>query len=67
MGRVKGKGMLPRRKVTMGAHREGFLDEVRLESYWMGRVETSYSMGQGAEESGAALGSRAPCPKGDLP
>ena len=32
---VKGSVMFPRRKVVVRAYREGFLDEVRLESYWM--------------------------------
>ena len=32
---VKGRVMFPRRKVAVWAYREGFLDEVRLESYWM--------------------------------
>ena len=32
---VKGRVMFPRRKVVVWAYREGFLDEVRLESYWM--------------------------------
>lgn len=36
--------------------REGFQNEARLESYWLG---------SGAVKAGAALGSRAPCPKGD--
>lgn len=56
MGRMKGKVMFPGRKVAVWAHREGFLDEVRLESYWMGRAENRHSTGQGAEESGARSG-----------
>lgn len=33
--RVKGRLMFPGRKVAGWAYREGFLNEVRLESCWM--------------------------------
>lgn len=51
--RVKGRLMFPGRKVAGWAYREGFLDEVRLESCWMAGWKRSIAWVR--EEKGLGL------------
>lgn len=58
--RVKGRLLFPGRKVTMWAYRERFLDEVRIESYWMAGWKRSIAWVR--EEKGLGLPWAVECP-----
>ena len=60
---VKGRVMFPRRKVAVWAYREGFLDEVRLESYWMAGWKRSLAWGREEKGLGPPWAVECPAPK----
>lgn len=63
---MKGRVMFPRRKVAVWAYRDGFLDEVRLESYWMAGWKRSIAWVSEEKGLGLPWASRVPCPKEGL-